>query len=103
MRLKPSKGQRWRVSVYPPGVDENVPKQYPLKHHACRERVTAQKHFERYAMQIGKGEIGRVILHQGKLYIGYNAYMHYDTRWKSEHGGPFDAGFFSVLWPLLIK
>jgi hypothetical protein len=81
MRLKPTKGQRWRVSVYPPGVDANVPTDYPLLHKASREQATAQAHYEFYSRQIGGGKIGRVIMHQGKLYMGSSQYIHDDTRW----------------------
>lgn len=81
MRMKPTKGQRWRVSVYPPGVDANVPTQYPLIHKASREQATAEAHFASFARQIGGGNIGRVICHQGKLYSGHSQYIHNDTRW----------------------
>ena len=90
MRLKPSKNQRWRISVYPPGVTANVPTDYPLVHKASREKAIAQKHFDHFAAQIGKGEIGRVIFHQGKLYTGDNAYIETDTQWfkyKYPHDG----------------
>ncbi len=96
MRMHPTKGQRWRVSVYPPGVMDNLPTQLPMKHHACHEEATAKAHFDRYAAEIGKGKIGRVIMHQGKLYMGYSQYLHDDTRWwptrypqndKLRHGG----------------
>jgi hypothetical protein len=81
VRLKPTKGQRWRVSVYPPGVTDNVPTDYPLIHKASREQATAQAHYDHYARQIGNGKIGRVIMHQGKLYMGSSQYMHNDTQW----------------------
>lgn len=87
MKLHPTKGRRWRVSVYPPGVADNVPVDYPLIHKASRKQATAQEHFDRYAAQIGAGKIGRVILHQGKLYMGYSQYIENDTDWWIGSGG----------------
>jgi len=81
MRLTPTKGLKWRVSVYPPGVTSNLPTVWPLIHKACREQATAQKHFDSFAAQIGNGKVDRVIMHQGKLYLGYSQYMHIDTQW----------------------
>ena len=91
MRLKPTKGQRWRVSVYPPGVTDNVPKNYPLIHKASREQEIAQAHYDRFAKQIGDGKIGRVILHQGKLYTGWSQYIHNDTQWWNPPNAEFNA------------
>lgn len=82
MRLKPSKGLRWRVSFSPPGVDANLPTDWPLRHHASRNQETAQAHYDRYRAQVGKGEIGRVIMHQGLLYRGDAQYLHRDTHWE---------------------
>jgi hypothetical protein len=87
MRLRPSKHQKWRVSVYPPGVTANVPTDYPLVHKACREQATAQKHFNIFAAQIGSGKIGRVIMHQGKIYSRSSQYIHNDTDWWKNIGG----------------
>ena len=84
MRLRPTKGQRWRVSVYPPGVTDNLPTDFPMIHKASREQATAQEHFARFAAQIGDGKIGCVIMHQGKLYMGQSQYIHDDTRWWPE-------------------
>ena len=81
MRLKPTKGQRWRVSVYPPGVTANLPADFPSVRKTSRKQETAQEHFDRFAAQIGGGTIGRVIMHQGKLYMGSSQYIHNDTRW----------------------
>ena len=81
MRLKPTPGQRWRVSVYPPGVVDNLPDAYPATHKASRDQQTAQRHFDRFAALIGGGRVGRVIMHQGKLYTGFNQYLHDDTQW----------------------
>ena len=53
MRLHPTKGQRWRVSAYRPGVTANVPDDFPLVHKASREQATAQAHFDALARQIG--------------------------------------------------
>jgi hypothetical protein len=82
VRRTPTKGLRWRVSVYPPGVDANLPDDYPLIHKASRDFKTARNQFERFASQIGGGKIGRVIMHQGKLYRGSSQYIEEDTRWK---------------------
>ena len=81
MRLKPTKGQKWRVSVFPPGTTANLPKGFASVHKASREQANAQAHFDRFASQIGGGDIGRVIMHQGKLYMGSSQYIHNDTRW----------------------
>lgn len=87
MKLRPTKGKRWRVSAYPPGIVAAVPSDPPLEHRASREQATAQAHFNRLAAQIGKGQVGRVIMHQGKLYTGYSQYIHADTRWGVPVGG----------------
>ena len=84
MRMRPDKKRRWRVSVYAPGVTD--PASYPLIHKASRSQDIAQEHFNRFAAQIGQGKIGRVILHQGKLYSGYCAYIHTDTDWFKNTG-----------------
>ena len=81
MKLKPDKKRRWRVSVYGLGIKDHVPKSFPLIHKASRQQVIAQEHFDRFAALIGGGKIGRVIMHQGKLYTGYSAYIHSDTDW----------------------
>lgn len=90
MRLKPTKGRRWRVSVYPPGVTANLPEDYPLVHKASRDQSIAQSHFDRYAQQIGGGKIGRVIMHQGKIYTGSSQYIHNDTQWRARTRSPND-------------
>jgi hypothetical protein len=81
MKLKPTKGQRWRVSVYGPGVTDNLPRSWPLEHKASREQATAQAHFASFAAKVGNGKVGRVILHQGKLYMGSSQYIENDTKW----------------------
>jgi len=81
MRMKPTKGQRWRVSVYGLGVMENLPRGFPMEHKASRKREIADSHFARFAALIGGGKVGRVILHQGKLYMGDSQYIENDTRW----------------------
>lgn len=88
MKLKPTKGLRWRVSVYPPGVTDNLPEDYPLVHKSSRDQAIAQSHFDRYASQIGDGKTGRVIMHQGKLYTGSSQYIHNDTEWWKRTGLP---------------
>jgi hypothetical protein len=62
-------------------VNENLPRGFPLEHKASRKREIADGHFARFAAQIGGGKIGRVILHQGKLYTGSSQYIENDTRW----------------------
>lgn len=79
MRLHPSKNQRWRVSVYKTSTDDKAT--FPIKHTASRSFEIAKNIFEQYASKIKTGEVGRVILHQGKLYTGYNAYVEIDTNW----------------------
>jgi len=79
-RLKPDNRRKWRVSAYAPGAKDLAT--YPLVHKASRDREIAQGHFDRLSAQIGKGKIGRVVMHQGLLYRGYGSYIHYDTDWK---------------------
>ena len=74
--------------MYPPGVTDNLPAQYPLTHKASRDQTTAQRHFDRFAAQIGCGNVGRVIMHQGKLYAGYSQYLHNDTQWWPDKYSP---------------
>ena len=98
MRLKPTKGQRWRVSVYPPGVTDNLPAEYPLIHKASREQATAQAHFDRFSAQMGSGHFGRVIMHQGKLYMGSSQYIHNDTQWWPDKYSPNDKASEERPW-----
>jgi len=70
--------------VYAPGVTD--PALYPLIHKASRDIAIAQQHFDRFAAQIRTGKVGRVILHQGKLYAGYSRYIHDDTDWYKNTG-----------------
>ena len=77
---RPDKRRRWRVSVYAPGVTD--PASFPMVHKASRRLEIAQAHFDRYAAQIATGKVGRVVLHQGKLYTGYSRYIHEDTAWN---------------------
>lgn len=79
--MTPTKDRRWRVSVFGPGSTENVPKSFPLVHKSSAKQEVAQRHFEAFARQIGNGTVGRVIMHQGKLYKGSQQYIHEDTRW----------------------
>ena len=81
MRSKPSPTQRWRVSVYPPGVTASLPADFPLVHKASRKFETAVAHFKSFAAKVGDGKIGRVIMHQGKLYRGHNQCIFADTQW----------------------
>ncbi len=95
MKLKPTKNRRWRVSVFSPDVTSNLPTEYPLVHKASKEQATAQAHYDRFARRIGDGKIGRVIMHQGKLYLGDSQYIHKDTHWYPEQypqsGGPHNG------------
>lgn len=87
MRTKPTKGRRWRVSVYPPGVTAKIPTDYPMVHKASRDPEIAKKHYEHFAAQIGKGTVGRAILHQGLLYRGESQYIEADTDWFAKVEG----------------
>jgi hypothetical protein len=73
------KQRRFRVSVYPPGAEK---KHWPLVHKASRDLATAKKHYDDFVSKIG-GKIGFVILHQGKLYLGFSSKTLLDSRWFS--------------------
>jgi len=71
--------RRWRVSVYKPGTTDLST--FPLFHKASRECKRAKEYFRMFARQIGKGTVGRVVLHQGLLYRGSNHVILHDTAW----------------------
>jgi hypothetical protein len=73
--------RRFRVSVYPPNVSV---KSWPLVHKASRELRLAKGHFDHFQAKITSGEFGRVVLHQGKLYLGHSFKILMDSDWFKE-------------------